>query len=451
MSMPGSSSYVAYAIVAALSFSLALFIFRRLYVGVIFLIIASTMNGFLLPLAIGGLTLDLRPDQLILIPLLVLLLFAFLSRQARFFRTELDLPIIGLVSANLLSSIMGYTSSKSISYQGVALLSVYTAMYFTTVNALMQYSSKRTKLHLIVKVFLLLGVAHAVYSCMAMISYGLGVNIGGIQWGQFESSVSVRSTFYEANLLGIYLCIIGLSLMVFLIQGRFHHWNRWLVLSLVLVCLALTLTLTRSAWGTFFLGVVFILLLTLFKRSTPGRLRLSMVWMIAGLLIALTVSMSILNPLLSRLSGQRGILVLRVQRMLNLSDSSVVGRWLVYERGWERWLQSPIWGYGTFSGQSVGIKWFNSSIIQTLHDTGIVGLFFLGWMYLATVVVTWREYRACKQPSLRCSLLAFLLGNLVLFVTSQTSSFLWVGFPWVYMGLTIALVHASRRQRANRL
>jgi len=442
-----TSRVAALLLVGVLALAASFLAFRRPYRGIVILMIAGTLNGLVLPLNLEQVHIDIRPDQVVLVPLLVLLVPAYLTRQVTLYRTELDIPILGLVAANALSSAL-FSPLKSVSYQAVILMTVYALMYFVTANVLTQQPPPR--LSQIVRLFGALGITHAVYGNLAMGAYILGLNVGGIQHGQTESSVSIQGTFHEANLLGIYLAIIGVFLMTYLILGRFA--KRWrLRLGLAVVCYALAMTLTRSAWLVFALSVMVIFAQGLGRQKSPLRLRRPVLLTGATLLAAAIIVLFLVGPSISQRSGQENLLMSRLQRMMNLSDPTIIGRWQGYNVGFGRWQQQPLFGHGTFAGDAIGWRWFNSSIIQTMHDSGLVGLVFLLWLHVRVVVAAWRESRRAYAPFHQASLFAFALGNAIIFVTSQTSSFLWVGFPWIFMGLTIALIHASRQERTARI
>jgi hypothetical protein len=108
-----------------------------------------------------------------------------------------------------------------------------------------------------------------------------------------------------------------------------------------------------------------------------------------------------------------------------------------------------VFGHGTFAGELIGNRWWMSSIVQAVYDTGIVGTVFLLWMYAAVTLSAWQAYRRWSDSVYGSTLLAFALGNALLFITSQFSSMLFVGFPWIFMGLTMGLVHADARHESG--
>ncbi|MCW5851728.1 MAG: hypothetical protein KIT87_16770 [Anaerolineae bacterium] len=432
------------ALMAALG---GLLVFRRRSIIVMTLLVASLLNGWLLPVQLGSSELTIRPDQIVLLFALVILVLFYLTRQVSLYHTELDVPILGYLGANLASSVL-VSPVKSVSYQAVVLMAVYCLMYFATANLLIQLPTWRVAQ--ITRLFVGLGVVEAGYGILVLLLYSIGVRLPGVQLGQTRGSVSIAGTFYEANLFGIYLTLIGAFLLAYVLMSDLSRRQRqYLLAGLGLVVLTLALTLTRSAWLMFGLSGVLIFGRVMGQSKGLFRMRRSVALTLIALAVALVVVLVLFGPLVSELSGRANLLWLRIQRMIDLSDASIVNRLAYYRLALERWQQQPILGWGTFAGEVIGVRWWNGSIPQALHDTGIVGAVFLLWMYGRVIVAAWRESRRALTRFYQASLFAFALGNVTLFLTSQTSSFLWVGFSWVFMGLTIGVVHASRHERLS--
>jgi hypothetical protein len=454
-----------------------------LLAGLILLLITSTMNGLSFEVAVGTRRATIRPDQITLVLLLPLCAAALLTKRLRWHRTRLDLPIAGLLLANLFSSLV-FSPVRGASLQGVVLVAIYASMYFVTANLLLQHPHWSRPL---TRLFVGMGIAHAAYGLLAFLAYSQGWDIGGIATGRVMADVKcVRSTFIEPNLLGICLSTIVVFLGVsILLEGKGR--NRWLAAGgLVLVGLTLVLTLTRSAWLAF-LGVLLLLLaLALVQTRNLLRLAARVLPILAALVLIVIISWLAFDPLLSELAGKDGVLSSRIVALLALAESegqgetdtgttqtgeerfkerirtareqagevreldevtvgsltSAVVRLGAYRWGVEEWLKAPIFGHGTLAGGAIGRQWWLSSVVQSLHDTGIVGTIFLLWMYGVAIVCPWLASRRATTPRSRNCLLAYALANAVLFLTSQFSSFLWVGFSWVFMGLTMGQAHA---------
>ena len=121
----------------------------------------------------------------------------------------------------------------------------------------------------------------------------------------------------------------------------------------------------------------------------------------------------------------------------------------MFKDGLEGWRERPLLGHGTFGGKATGRGYWMSSFIQALYDTGLLGAVALLAMYLVVTVAPWRASSRALDAGERDLLLACAIGNALLMLTSQLASFLWVGFPWIFMGLTTAAVVAMRARHEN--
>jgi O-antigen ligase len=131
------------------------------------------------------------------------------------------------------------------------------------------------------------------------------------------------------------------------------------------------------------------------------------------------------------------------------SCTSVVGRRAMFKQGLAGWRERPLLGHGTFGGKATGRGYWMSSFVQALYDTGLLGAGALLAMYLVVIVAPWRASSRALDAGERDLFLACAIGNALLMLTSQLASFLWVGFPWIFMGLTTAAVVAVRAQHEN--
>jgi O-antigen ligase len=416
---------------------------RSRYSLILLLITASLFNGYLIPIKIGGNELDLRPDQIVVMICLGIIFFGNPKKGFSIYRTELDIPILAMLGINLLSSIF-FSPIRSFSLRSVALLSVYMSMYFITTQVLVPQPIE--KLRRLIGFFLNIGLIEAGFGILILLLYAAGIQVPGIQIGQTRSSVSIAGTFYEANLLGIYLSIIGTFFVGFLLLQRSGSKTQFILFAkLILICAALAMTLTRSAWGAFAFCSAIILAISAQSIIQRYRIRKHILIILVSITLSLLVILVILNPLISKISGMPNLLGQRIQGGIKLTDSSIIGRLTSFNLAWSRWQERPIFGWGTFGYEDMLHNWFNSSLVQALHDTGIIGLVLMLWMHFRIISISWKTAHLVIEPVDRIVLLSLCLGNLTIFLTSQTSSFLWVGFPWVFMGITMAYIHSIRR------
>jgi hypothetical protein len=185
-----------------------------------------------------------------------------------------------------------------------------------------------------------------------------------------------------------------------------------------------------------------------------------------GLAIIVTISHVVLDPLLSRPGGEQSVLLARTRSLSVIAEpdpqrgvalsahspatvgsrSAIVGRLSLLRTALKRWPEAPLLGHGTFAGEVMDQRYWMSSAVQAVYDTGLVGLASLIALQTLMIVVPWREARRAVDPRLRASLLGCSGGNAVLAFTSLLSSFLWLGFAWIFMGITMALASSARRE-----
>jgi O-antigen ligase len=281
--------------------------------------------------------------------------------------------------------------------------------------------------------------------------------------------VTAKSTFPEANLLAAFMLLLAIFSAVRLVSvpsgARRAAWFG----GFCLAGLVIVLTVTRAAWLSFLLGLLLLGLALLIRGKSPRRVLAAMRPVLLGLVVIGVLSLLVCDPLLSRLWGEEHVLLTRMYSLSFVagmpadcnndaavqgaagvgSCTSVVGRMEIFKEGLEGWRDRPLLGHGTFGGKATGRGYWMSSFIQALYDTGLLGAVALLAMYLVVTVAPWRASRRALDAGERDLFLACALGNALLMLTSQLASFLWVGFPWIFMGLTTAAVVGMRARYEN--
>lgn len=406
-----------------------------LWRGLILLVLATQVGVFTFDA--GQYT--LRPDQLVFLYALFVFVLLFMMRRARLRSTILDIPIVGLVVVGTVSSYL-YASDPGYSFRSLALQMVYMAMYYLTVNILLE---RRDKIDTVVRFMMIVAVLHAAYAMTSLATNTFGLNIGGISYSHL-STLSIPSTagfFPEANLLGAFATIMLALFLTHLTaqRGTGIMKNRYLTLG-VLLLFGISLTsLTRSAW----VGLIVILIALPFyakpKRNVINPRALTII--LAVVLVTALVVFPIINYLFSAASGKSNALLDRFDNIINFESTSFEGRAAIQDVAIEQWRAKPILGYGVLS-MPVGARsnrgWLFSTVIQSLHDTGLVGGFFMLWIHVAPIAYGLYASRKTRDRIRRASLIGLSLGALALFISSQLSSFIWLGFPWVFMGILVA-------------
>jgi len=437
---------------------------RYLFGGLVALVVAATMSGLKIDVTIRGHELTIRPDQVVLLALLPAIAVALTRRGLARWWSILHLPVFAFLAVNAVASVAA-SGVRDVSLQGTALMTVYVAMYTGVVVLITDRPAWARRL---LAVVIGLGFVHALYGTAALLLFAIGIDVGGVMFGQVGPySVTAKSTFPEANLLAAFMLLLAIFSAVRLASGgarRAAWFGGFCLAGLVLV-----LTVTRAAWLGLLFGLLLLGLALLIRDKSPRRVLAAMRPVLLGLVVIAVLSLVVCDPLLSRLWGEEHVLLKRVYSLSFLVDvpadcrddvavqgaagvgscTSVVGRRAMFKEGLEGWRQRPLLGHGTFGGRATGRDYWMSSFIQALYDTGLLGAVALLAMYLVVMVAPWRASGRALDAGERDLFLACAIGNALLMLTSQLASFLWVGFPWIFMGLTTAAVVAMQAQHRN--
>ncbi len=438
------------------------------------LLITSTMNGFSIDVGVFGTTVTIRPDQVVLAVMAPVLGVVFLVGRLQVRPILFDWLVAGFVCSNVLASLF-VSPSRGASLKGTLLLGSYAAMYFVVRLAL---ANRVDWVPRASNWVLGLGVAQAAYSLSAVVLYWFGYGIGGLQIGHIaQASVATRGTFWEANLLGAYLGLIALFSTARFTFRSAGDSGRTPLLALFLASLARPLTVTRAAVAGFLLGLVAIALVVWLYKSEIAAWKTRTAAVLVTLVSVLVLTVTATNSLVSSASGYPNMLIerwalrswiapsdraareIKTQRsgpalaaptaegrVPLMSRSSVVGRIDAWKRAVEAWKERPLLGHGTLAGTTVIHQgWWYGSAIQALYDTGLLGLTALLCVHIGAVVYPVRAWLRNRGSPIGASLLGFAVANVLLLFTSQFSSFLFLGFPWVFWGLSVGTSYACSR------
>ncbi len=416
--------------------TVALIAVSDLYRGFIILLVATQFNGY--RFNVGAYT--IRIEHLVLLLLIIVWTANFLQGRVRWHKTMLNKPILALIITGFVSSYL-FSPDVVKSYQGVMLQMLYISMYFMAVNVLLEYPDKVKQ---VIKIFLVIGVAHAVWALVALVLYQAGVFVGGISPGNFGTLglPATRGFLQESDLMGAYGGVILLLLLAHFISYRPTYLaRRWVLLAAMIPPFIVIITaMARAAW----LGISFCLVLMIFmlrprfnviNPKTLGVLITSLVLFVA--LVFPTV-----NYVMSTVSGTENALVKRIQAILDFESGSGAGRVRVQKLAIEEWKESPWLGSGLFSIQGEDLPsghWLYSTLIQALHDTGLVGFLLTLWIHLGVIVSSFAAMMKTRDPFMKATLVGFGMGAITIAVSSQASSFFWLGFPWLFMGIVMAV------------
>lgn len=413
----------------------------NLWRGAILLLLASQFNGFRFDY--GAFT--FRPDQLVLLVVAGIVLVYFVAGRFKLFRTVLDIPIVAFLLVGLLASALN-SPDQAYSYQGLMLQVVYAGMYFMVVNILLNF---RDKLDDTIKAFLLIAIAHSIYAIVAFVSFQVGVNIGGISSAHY-GSLGLPSTsgfFQEANLFaaGIVLAVVLFSVHIVSYTDTKLFRNSLMAFGLIVTITVVATSMTRSVW----VGLVIVLIiLPFYSRPRRNIINPKALGIICAFAVTLgLVILPALNYAFSTTSGDENALYTRMSELVDFSSGSGAGRLDVQDIAFERWDEKPIIGHGILSLEgregSYGRGWFYSSFVQSLFDTGLAGALLIILIHVIPIIYALYAARMTRSPLRRVTLVGLALGALVMAVASQASSFFWLGFPWIFLAILIAIAKST--------
>lgn len=409
--------------------------------GAMLLLLASQFNGFRFDY--GAYT--LRPDQIVFLTTAGIVFIYFLAGRFKFYRTILDLPILAFILVGLLSSALN-SPDPAYSYQGLLLQTVYAGMYFLVVNIMLNY---RDKLDASIKVFLYIAIAHGLYALVAFVSFQAGINIGGISSAHY-GSLGLPSTtgfFQEANLFAAFIALAAILFLVHLVtsfETRLIKRNQLIFGAILLLTISAS-SMTRSVW----VGLLIVLMvLPFYSRPFQNVINPKALAILGVIAVSLGLFvLPILNYAFSETSGKQDALYARMAELVDFSSGSGAGRLDVQDIALERWNENPFIGHGVLSYEgkhgTYDRGWFYSSIIQSLFDEGLTGAVIMLLIHLIPMVYALYAARKSSSAIRRATLVGLALGTMVLLVASQASSFFWLGFPWIYLAILVAISKAT--------
>lgn len=242
-----------------------------------------------------------------------------------------------------------------------------------------------------------------------------------IATGNIVDSSAIGHLGYElfgnANILATMLMISMLYTMWLLVYAN-NSLSRKCILFIVLVL---------GYYGMFLTGgrkyivipVVFLYILFLFKQDRAGRQHFIKYTFI---IVAVAVSIYFLImkiPMFYDIIGVRmeGLLAF-VTGDVSSADSSSIIRGRMIQIGLDKWMQSPIWGYGfdsfKYYNQIVTGRFYYShnNFVELLYNEGIIGFVLYYWYYIRVIMIAWKRKAVIPQKT-RAFVISAVLSMLV--------------------------------------
>jgi O-antigen ligase len=222
--------------------------------------------------------------------------------------------------------------------------------------------------------------------------------------------------------------------------------RRWLVASLALTLVAFLLSLSR---GAFIAAVPFGLVVAVlfFRRLLSPATMIAGVFAVGVAVTAVWGILGIVSPeARERFIGHATLQDVLVERR----GESGFGRLATFERAVGVWRSAPLWGVGLGNyGPAVaadplvrpdaGWDIVNNQYLESLAETGVVGLLLLLLFWGWVVVRSFVAYARAREPLLRALLGGLTAAFVAILVQYNFFSTLYIMHIWVVIGLLVAL------------
>ncbi|NOT33965.1 MAG: O-antigen ligase family protein [Candidatus Eisenbacteria bacterium] len=365
-------------------------------------------------------------------------------------RSRLDVPIIGLVIAYIIS----FYSITRAEHIGPALSNTYTllacvAIYYLIVNNV-RTSNDLARIH-----------RFQIASILSICLLGLYeiVNPGGVVipgWIYFRNVAPGATLMHNIRIGGPFFdfeqfsdwSALTLLFVGFLIVRSTSTTRRLLATGLgLLVAFMLFATVTRGAIIALMLGVVYLAWLS--------RTRLNFISVVSGAALILAIILG-MNYFVSNYTHSGDMLGrLLDPQTFEVRDGLPEGRAVIWEQAFERMMQHPIIGHGPFYALQRGTTfwyWPHNLYLYLGNLVGIVGLTF----FVMILVMLFRALRPVPGDLSRMShaqaYLLFARVQLVVFAIDQTKieylrNPMYPYLVWAMFGLMVAASQIAEEER----
>jgi len=210
------------------------------------------------------------------------------------------------------------------------------------------------------------------------------------------------------------------------------------------------LAFTRSVY--FALPFAVLLSLILFSKSILRNL-----WKYG---IVILIGIIVYQLVLSNYSSLNSLFVKRATSIFDFESGSGARRILGYEIAFNSFVDHPIFGNGTntaatefinqYTGETENLftskGYLSGAWIQSLHDTGIIGFIIMMSIFTVPIVMNYRAYKCSNSKEHKTIFMGLFIGNIVVAISSQLTSSLYISFPWIYWGINAALTQTLKNE-----
>ena len=248
-----------------------------------------------------------------------------------------------------------------------------------------------------------IGAAAALLGAVTYFLGIAGILTFGTQVDPVSGALSAKGTFLEANILGSFsaaMTVLAVGLAVF-DEGLSRRARLWMVSFAIVSAVACLSSLTRAAWLGVAVGfaVEAVIGFRAFPRPKMAGRAVTAGVALSGVIVLLGLAPTLLDRTSSLLTDSTGSVAFRLER---------------YRLALNEWSHAPLIGLGTNSfGQrhldpTQGFRpdYLGGLGIATLYDVGVLGMVFLGAIFLVLGARLLRSLSRRSDPSIRAAAVA---------------------------------------------
>ncbi|MBS1505291.1 MAG: O-antigen ligase family protein [Bacteroidetes bacterium] len=432
---------------------------RILKALLVILIISAFTSG--LALDVGTISINL--SQLTAI-LLLFLLFVYSAVNKKswvvLYKDSVSIFIYLYFFSNLFSSLF-FSPVRFQSLKGCGLILTYVLIYVSVRWVMKFMIDQQAPIRRMMRLnywSALFGLTCMVISFLQGGKENIGASLGQLGTAGIETISrplpSIQSLSVEPNIFAIITAVIlCLHLSVYILGVK----TKGQLTTIIVLSVAVLFAYTRSVYVALILALLVLLFL-----SRKIRLLLSLV----NYGIVLVLLIGTLFIILPDDNDVKHALVSRATTLFDFSHGSGAGRVQGYIIGLEGFKKNPAFGNGTLSADTRfynsyerryqermgSAGWLNGVLIQSMNDTGVFGIVIILSLFGSVLLSNYHVYQKLNKAAPEKNVVAgFIMGNIILLIASQTSSTLWVSFPYIYWGINMAFLQYCRKQQFEKI
>lgn len=417
-----------------------IFILKEPFWGLLFLVFTLPFER-IPTLDVGFVT--LKMDQVFAGLTLISWILKILFERRKLAPYPIFWPVLFFIGISAISALYAVDKNRSIMVLVFVVFMILVSLLVTNLVA------SKAKLETLLKILLLSTLVVSLFGIYQFLGdiVGLPIALTGLKdiytkavLGFPRVHAFSMEPLYFANLLFIPLGLLA-GMFFFKETKLIPLWQQFLLLLLVVVLIILGISR-----GAYIALVVFVLIFAIFL------LKRVLTWKNIILILVSVIVMG--GVTFTFLSASRPDAVTKFLEHAQLADfsqgESVQKRLIDYQKAIDYWQEKPYLGIGPgnygpryldYPSHDQVTDWeiVNNQYLETLAETGVLGLFFLVIIYLAVIIRSIQAYLKTNDSFLKSILFGLLAAFIAILVQYNFFSTLYIMHIWFLIGLLIAI------------